>query len=255
MLKITLITASYNSVKYIGSNLDSIQSQTYKNIEHIVIDGASTDGTTDILESRISNITKLIREPDRGIYDALNKGLAISSGDVIGFLHSDDVFAHPNVLQDIIKVFERDESIDAVYGDLQYVSTDNINSIKRYWRSSVFSHQKLKWGWMPPHPTLYVRRKYYLQIGGFNESYRVAADYLSVLQLFSIKTFRSAYIPEVLIKMRVGGISNKSLRLRFIKSFEDVRALKQSNVGSIFCICIVILKNLSKINQYITKKQ
>ncbi len=241
-------------MKYIGDALDSIQSQTYKNIEHIVIDGASTDGTYDILESRVSRIAKLISEPDHGIYNALNKGLAIASGDVVGFLHSDDVFAHPNVLQDIIKVFESNTSIDAVYGDLQYVSADNINSIKRYWRSSNFSPRKLKWGWMPPHPTLYVRRNCYLQIGGFNESYLISADYLSVLQLFSIKTFRSAYIPGVLIKMRVGGISNQSLRSRFIKSYEDVRALKQSNLGSIFSIYIVILKNLSKINQYINKK-
>jgi glycosyltransferase involved in cell wall biosynthesis len=253
MLKISLITITYNSIKYLGSTLDSIQSQTYKNIEHIVIDGASTDGTYDILKSRISSITKLISEPDRGIYNALNKGLAITSGDVIGFLHSDDVFAHPDVLQDISKVFECDRSIDAVYGDLQYVSADNVNITKRYWRSSDFSHRKLKWGWMPPHPTLYVRRNYYFQIGGFNESYRIAADYLSVLQLFSIKNFRSAYIPEVLIKMRVGGISNQSLRLRFIKSYEDFRALKQSNVGSIFSICIVILKNLSKMYQHIIK--
>ena len=241
-------------MKYISGTLDSIQSQTYKNIEHIVIDGASTDGTCDILESRVSRIAKLISEPDHGIYNALNKGLAIASGDVVGFLHSDDVFAHPNVLQDIIKVFESNTSIDAVYGDLQYVSADNINSIKRYWRSSNFSPRKLKWGWMPPHPTLYVRRNCYLHIGGFNERYLISADYLSVLQLFSLKTFRSAYIPSVLIKMRVGGISNQSLRSRFIKSCEDVRVLKQCNFGPMLSVCIVIFKNLSKINQYIIKK-
>ena len=254
MLKISLITATYNSRDHISDTLDSIQNQSYQNIEHIVVDGSSVDGTVDILEGRISQISKLISEPDNGIYSALNKGLAIATGDVIGFLHSDDVFAHSNVLQYICNIFERDKSIDAVYGDLQYVTADNINSIKRHWRSSEFSLQKLKWGWMPPHPTLYVRRNCYLQIGGFNEGYRISADYLSVLQLFSNDTFRSVYIPEVLIKMRVGGVSNRSLSLKLLKSFEDMRALRQSNVGAIFSICVVFLKNFSKLKQLICKK-
>jgi glycosyltransferase len=216
----------------------------------VVIDGASSDGTLELLKSRQSQFAVLVSEPDEGIYDALNKGISSSSGDVIGFLHADDLYAHPNVLAQIAAEFEKDASVCAVYGDLQYVRKDDTSVVVRNWKSGTFSANRLAWGWMPPHPTLYVRREWYERIGGLDTRYRISADYLSVLQLFSQADFKEVYIPEVLVKMRLGGASNQTIKAIAQKSREDWDALRRTGVGAFGGVGALLWKNLSKAGQF-----
>ncbi len=203
-----------------------------------------------MLQARRDQLAVLLSEPDKGIYDALNKGIAHASGDVVGFLHADDLYAHPDVLAHVVATFKTDRTICAVYGDLQYVRKDNTAELVRHWKSSPFTPQRLAWGWMPPHPTLYVKREWYDRIGGLDTRYRIAADYFSILQLFSQPDFKSSYLPEVLVKMRLGGASNRSLKAIVRKSREDLDALHRAKVGAFFGFGALIWKNLSKIRQF-----
>lgn len=189
-------------------------------------------------------------EPDRGIYDALNKGIERTSGDVVGFLHADDLYAHRDVLAHVAAAFQADSAICAVYGDLQYVRKDNTAEVVRRWKSSPFTPTRLAWGWMPPHPTLYVRREWYERIGGLDTRYRIAADYLSILQLFSQPDFKAVYLPEVMVTMRLGGASNRSLNAIVRKSCEDWNALRSTRVGAFGGLGALVWKNLSKIGQF-----
>lgn len=230
--------------------LDSFARQSYDNREHVVIDGASTDGTLELLHSHRDGLAVLVSEQDCGIYDALNKGIERAGGDIVGFLHADDVYAHPDVLAHIAAAFEADSSICAAYGDLQYVRKEDTSSVVRHWKSSPFSEGRLAWGWMPPHPTLYVRREWYQRIGGLDTRYHIAADYFSILQMFSDPTFKAAYLPEVLVKMRLGGASNRSIKSVLRKSREDWDALKRTNVGALGGVGALFWKNLSKLMQF-----
>lgn len=248
-LKISVITAVYNAHETIGTALDSVGSQTWPDVEHVVIDGGSKDGTVELLHQRLDARAVLVSEPDSGIYDALNKGIARASGDVVGFLHADDVYAASDVLARIAAAFA-DPTVGAVYGDLQYVRKDDLGQVVRHWRSNPFARRQLAWGWMPPHPTLYVRREWYERIGGFDPRYRIAADYFSILRLFSQPDFKAVYLPEVLVKMRLGGASNRSFKAIIRKSSEDWRALRQSRVGALGGVGALIWKNLSKLSQF-----
>lgn len=248
-MKISIITATWNSESTIADTLDSLASQTYESTEFIVIDGASKDKTLSIINARNGLISSIISEPDKGIYDALNKGIQTATGDIIGFLHSDDIFASPETLRQVATVFS-DGSIDAMYGDLDYVSKENTSNIIRHWRSGNFVKSKIKNGWMPPHPTFYMRREHYSKLGGFDLSYRIAADYESILRYLWQTDMKVAYIPEVLVKMRVGGESNRSLKNIIRKSKEDWRAMKSNGVAPIRAI---LGKNLSKIPQFFVK--
>jgi glycosyltransferase len=248
-MKISIITATWNSESTIADTLDSLASQTYGATEFIIVDGASKDKTISIVQSRNGLINQIISEPDKGIYDALNKGIQAATGDVIGFLHSDDIFASPETLNQVASVFS-EESIDAVYGDLDYVSKENTSNIIRHWQSGDFVKNKIKNGWMPPHPTFYMRRKHYLNLGGFDLSYRIAADYESILRYLWQTDMKVAYIPEVLVKMRIGGESNRSLKNIIRKSKEDWRAMKDNGVPPLQAI---LGKNLSKIPQFFVK--
>lgn len=250
IIKISVITASWNCASSIIDCLDSVASQTYKNLEHVVIDGASSDGTIDLLNSRRSALGLLVSEPDGGIYDALNKGIEKSSGDVIGFLHADDLYAHADVLAHVALAFEADPSICAVYGDLKYVRKDDATKAVRHWKSSEPSEKRLAWGWMPPHPTLYVRREYYERIGGFDANYRIAADYLSIIQLFSLRGFKAVYLPEVLVYMRLGGASNQSVKAVLCKIREDWDILRRTKIGAGYGVGALLWKNLSKLGQF-----
>jgi glycosyltransferase involved in cell wall biosynthesis len=249
-MKISVITATHNSAQFLLDCLNSVANQTHRNIEHIAIDGASEDGTLEILQSNLSQLAMLVSEPDAGIYDALNKGIAHASGEVICFLHSDDVFFSQYVLENIASIFEADNSVSAVYGDLVYVRSSRPDRVVRTWRSSSFSPCLLKNGWMPPHTTLYVRREWYESIGGFDKRYRIAADYFSILRLFSQPNFKAVYLPEVLIKMRLGGTSNRSLGAILRKSTEDWDALRRSGFGVFGAARAIVLKNLSKVGQF-----
>lgn len=231
-----------------ADSLDSVARQSYAEKEHLLIDGASSDGTLDILRARRDQLSVLLSEPDKGIYDALNKGIARASGDVVGFLHADDLYAHPDVLTEVAAAFDADPAVCAVYGDLQYVRKENVAEVVRHWKSSPFTPRRLAWGWMPPHPTLYVRREWYERIGGFDIRYRIAADYFSILGFFSQPAFKAVYLPQVMVKMRLGGASNRSLKNLIRKSREDYDALRRAGVGGVGALG---WKNLSKLSQFV----
>ena len=244
-VKISVITATYNCADTLPDCLASVAAQTYTRKEHIVVDGLSQDGTIDVIQSHIDQIDTFKSEADTGIYDALNKGIDLSAGDVIGFLHADDIYGSDNVLARIAEAFE-DPTVCAVYGDLEYVKKDDLTRVVRRWKSKPFERKDLPRGWMPPHPTLYVRRECYQNIGGFDTTYRIAADYLSILQLFSKKNLRSFYIPQVLVRMRTGGISNRTLNNVILKTREDWHALRKCRFSLIEASQCLILKNVSK---------
>ena len=245
-LRISVITAVYNRADTIDDALDSVQSQTWPSVEHIIIDGASTDGTGARLVARADQFATLLSEPDQGIYDALNKGIARATGDVVGFLHSDDVYAHPDVLARIAEAFA-DPAVQAVYGDLEYVAQNDLQRVIRHWHSGRCTSARLAWGWMPPHPTLYVRRAVYERWGGFDTRYRIAADYDTILRFLYKAGLHTAYIPEVLVRMRVGGESNRSLERVLRKMYEDWQALRRNGVGGLGAL---LWKSLSKLPQF-----
>lgn len=246
MLKISILSAVFNRVETVADMMESIQTQNYANIEHIVIDGGSTDGTQQFFQKKLQEI-KYISEPDRGIYDALNKGIGMVSGDIVGVLHSDDYFSDSHVLSEVARIFS-DPSVDVVYGDLDYVSKVDTSIIIRRWRAGDFNLKKLKYGWMPPHPAIFFRRGIFEKFGRYDTSYRIASDYDFVLKVFSSQGLGVKYIPRVLVKMRLGGISNQSLSKILVKSKEDYRALRNNKIGGFFSL---LLKNFRKFNQFI----
>jgi glycosyltransferase involved in cell wall biosynthesis len=249
-IKISVVTATWNCAKTLPDCLASMARQTFSNREHVIVDGASTDGTIDVINQHIDQIAVFESKRDKGIYDALNKGIQLATGDVIGFLHADDFYASDGVLVKIAQAFE-DPEVCAVYGDLEYVSQKDTSKVIRRWQSKPFNRRELGWGWMPAHPTLYVRRGLYSKIGGFDITYRIAADYLSILKFFRQPDFETVYIPEVLVKMRLGGASNESVKSIFRKSKEDWRALRSCDFSVPGALRAIAWKNLSKFSQFV----
>jgi len=262
-MKISIITITYNSANTLPRTLESVQSQKYDEIEHIIVDGASTDGSVELIKEYAEKVQKdkeagttppeqrkrevrWISEPDKGIYNALNKGIAMASGDVIGFLHSDDVLFSEHSIEQIAKAFE-DKNIDVVYGDLLYCHDDKI---VRRWKSNAFNPRALKYGWMPPHPTVYVRKEVYRQVGQYDELFHIAADYDMILRIFR-QEYHSRYIPEVLVRMEIGGASNKNTKARLSKTQEDYIVLKKNHVGAGYLT--VVCKQLRKVRQFLRK--
>lgn len=245
-MKISIITAVYNNKTSVLDAVRSVRSQTYRDIEHIIIDGGSIDGTRELIESLDIKPSIWISEPDKGIYDALNKGIKLATGEIIGFMHSDDIFAHNDVIATVAKQFEETD-IDTVYGDLQYVRKDDSSKVIRHWKSNKFDIAQLKCGWMPPHPTVYLRRSVYVSYGYFDTSFRIAADYDFMLRIFRDNERNVSYIPEVLVKMRVGGESS-SIKNYIRKWKEDYRALQRNKIGGLYVLAI---KNISKLKQFL----
>lgn len=221
-IKISLITVVLNSASTIEDCLKSVRSQTYRDIEHIVIDGGSSDGTLDILERYHDGLAVLESGPDAGIYDALNKGFSMASGEVVGILHSDDLLADESVLEAVAGIMPRNGS-DSCYGDLIYVDRQRPDKIVRYWRAGDFRREKFEWGWMPPHPTFFARRAVYEKYGCFDLAFPMAADYELMLRLLYRHGISAAYLPRVLVKMRAGGTSRPGLGT-FKMAVENYRA-------------------------------
>ena len=258
-MKISIITATYNSRQYLPDVINSIRQQTYPNIEYIVIDGGSIDGTVEFL--RQSNlISRIISEPDKGIYDALNKGINFASGDIIGFLHSDDLFSSSETLQHIVDAFSTSsplgggrEGASVVYGDLIFIEPKDSDKIVRYWKSQSFKPHLLHRGWMPPHPTIFMRHEVYEKHGFFNIDLKCSADYDYILRVFRDPTLNITYLPEVITKMRVGGVSTKGIKNLINKKKEDYWVLKNNHMP--LPLWILLVKNLSKIPQLIFRKR
>lgn len=245
-MKFSIVTAVFNREKSIAQAMACLQRQSYGCFEHIVVDGKSTDNTLAIVKEIADARTTVISEPDSGIYDAINKGIAASKGDVIGLLHSDDCFADEQVLERIAKKFSENR-YDIVYGDLEYVRDDAKESVVRRWKAGDFRRSQLKMGWMPPHPTVFIKRSVIEKHGNYDASYRIAADYDALLRYFTDPSLKFGYIPKVLVKMRVGGASNGSFKKMMAKSWEDYKSLRRHRVGGLFTLG---MKNISKITQF-----
>lgn len=250
MLKVTVITVCFNSADTIADTLRSVAAQTHPCIEHIIVDGASQDDTLGRVREYGAHVTHVVSEHDHGIYDAMNKGLALATGDLIGFLNADDIFNKPESVAKIAMAAER-VGADAVYGDLEYVRSDNTDTVVRLWRSGEFQPARLRFGWMPPHPTFYVRRALMHEVGGFNLQLRIAADYDFALRFLSASQRQIAYVPEVLVRMRLGGVSNRSVKSMWNKSREDLIAIRGSNVGGVGTL---LYKNLRKLPQFFSRR-
>ncbi|WP_431212331.1 glycosyltransferase family 2 protein [Puia sp. P3] len=202
-MKISIVTATYNSQATVGDTLTCIREQRHPDVEHIIVDGRSSDDTLGIV-GRFPHVAKLISEKDKGIYDAMNKGIRLATGDVIGILNSDDIYADDSVLSEVAKAFE-DPAVKTFYADLQYVHADDLSRVQRTWRSGRFKKGNFYYGWMPPHPTFFVRREVYEQCGLFNPDLRSAADYEIMLRILLKKGMSAFYLPRVIVKMRAGG--------------------------------------------------
>ena len=254
-MKISIITSVYNNKETIKDAIESVLNQTYQNIEYIIVDGASTDGTTEIIQNYKDKIAIFSTEPDKGIYDGLNKGISLATGDVICFLHSDDLYASDDIVKKVANEFngtditKESKVFDGVYGDLMYTPKDDTSKVLRYWKSKDFDMSLLEKGWMPAHPTLFLRKEVYEKYGKFDLDFKIAGDYDFMLRVLSAG-IKVKYLPEVLYKMRVGGESNKSIKNIIQKSKEDLRALKHNNIGDIYTL---LIKNLSKIKQFLRR--
>jgi len=248
-MQISIITATYNSENHLQEALNSYKSQDLKDKELIIIDGQSNDTTLEILKQNNQIINQSISEADKGIYDALNKGVELASGDIIGILHSDDFFAYPTLLSDVLHLFKQNPNLEAVYGDLQYVDRDDPNKVIRNWISGVYDRNNFVKGWMPPHPTLFIKKECFQKFGTYNLSYKSAADYDLILRFLYKNKINTSYLPKTLVKMRVGGLSNKSIKNRIRANKEDRLALRINGVPN--ALWVSILKPLSKITQFL----
>lgn len=250
-MKISVITAVYNRRDTVSEAVLTVRGQTHPAIEHIVQDGGSKDGTLDILAGLAWPLMHIETSRDGGIYEGINLGIARATGDIIGLMHSDDIFASENVLTRVAEIMT-DGKVDGVYGDLVYVGAADPSRVIRYWKAGPYHPDHLRRGWMPPHPTLYLRREVFTRWGVYDTDFRIAADYEAMLRWLVKGQIRLAYIPEVMVRMRVGGESNRSLDRIFRKSWEDYRAIRRHGVGGAQTL---FLKNFRKISQFIQKHE
>ena len=230
-MRISIITVVFNREKTIGRAILSLQSQTYKDIEHIIIDGKSTDSTLSIVKSLIRQKDRLISESDNGIYDAINKGLTLATGDVIGILHSDDIYRDKYVIEKVAREF-LDNHIEMVYGDVSFFHGPTYSNDKRLYKSKPLSIHGLSWGWMPAHPSIFFHKNVYKVLGPFKTSYEIAADYEFLCRVAKHGGVNSKYIPEVLIRMQLGGVSSSNLKNTCRLNIETLRACRENGIKS-----------------------
>jgi glycosyltransferase len=248
-LNISILTVTYNSAATLRDTINSVQKQGYPKVEHVIVDGLSTDGTVDIIRS-YPHITNWVSEKDKGLYDAMNKAIDRSHGDIIGILNSDDIYQDSKVLARVMETFVN-EHCDAVYGDLVYVDAEDTGKVIRYWKSGDYSPGAFKWGWMPPHPTFFVRRSLYERFGKFNTELKTAADYELMLRFIHKHGARVAYVPHVLVRMRTGGASNQDISTRFRANRQDRQAWEINGLSPYWFT--LYLKPLRKLKQYIIR--
>lgn len=248
-MKISLITVTYNSEKHLEDCITSVIRQTYKNIQHIIVDGNSSDGTISIIERYSPYISQWISEKDNGMYDAINKGMKMATGDVIGLLNSDDVLASSTVLSAVAKCFEETDA-DSLYGDLEYVNQYNPEQVLRLWKGQNYKRRRFKFGWMPAHPTFYFKKELLERFGGYESHYFTSADYEFMARYLFVNRVTSFYLPKLIVKMRKGGASNSSLYRRLRANRRDYLAMKKNRIP--FPFFVSLLKPLRKLPQYKT---
>ncbi len=247
---ISIITAVYNRAETILATIESVLQQRDADIEYIVVDGNSDDGTEDIVRNYDGRISQYIREADTGIYNAINKGIRAASGDIVGFVHADDMLDGTEIIKKVSDAF-RDPSVDAIYGDLVYVHRYRPEKIVRYWHAGPYDVSRFRWGWMPPHPTFYLRREHYLKLGVYRENFSIASDYELILRMLFKNKLKAAYINDIMVRMQFGGMSNASLWNRLRSNTEDIQAWKVN--GLLPPRGLRLLKPLQKIQQYWTR--
>ncbi len=248
---ISLITVCYNSEATIAATLDSVASQSYRNIEHIVVDGGSIDGTLQILKSWSRSDLRIVSEPDDGVYDAMNKGIAMASGEIIGFLNADDMFADSSVVAQVATVME-DRSVDACFADLVYVDKDDVAKVVRYWKSREFATGAFAAGWCPAHPTFYVRKAVYDRLGSFDTSFRLAADAELMMRFLEKERIASVYVPRVWVRMRLGGKTNRNIQNIIAQNHEILTALDKHKLA-VSRIGFAVHKIQARLTQRLTK--
>ena len=246
-MKVTIITVTLNSARYLEDCIRSVIQQEHPDIEHIVIDGGSTDGTLDIIKKYKEHIAYWVSEKDGGMYDALNKGMRKATGDIIGILNSDDIMITPDAIISIAACFE-EQQVDAVYGDLEYVDPNNTDSVIRIWKGLPFKRSRFRLGWMPAHPTFYFKRKLLEEYGYYETHYYSAADYEFMARYLYYYHTKAYYIPKMLVKMRAGGMSNMSLNKRLRANRRDFLAMKRNRIPLPFFVAM--LKPLIKLHQF-----
>jgi glycosyltransferase len=247
-MKISIITITYNSAATVEDTIRSVIAQDYPDMEYLIIDGKSKDNTLTIVDKYRDRISKVVSEKDKGLYDALNKGIKHATGDVIGMLHSDDLYAHPQVISHVAEAFKKEPSVQGLYADLVFVNRNDTNKVMRVWNSGAYEENAFVKGWMPPHPTFFVRKECYEQFGGFNTELKLSADYELMLRLIHKNKIKLAYLPEVIVKMRMGGVSNVSFFVKLKANLEDKMAWKLNGLKP--GMMTIFMKPLRKLKQY-----
>jgi glycosyltransferase len=246
-MKVSIITVTKNSAKHLSDCINSVRRQNYKNIEYIIVDGLSTDKTLDIIRKNESFIDYWISEADRGMYDAINKGISLATGDIIGILNSDDMLASADAIRSIVDCFET-TGTESVYGDLVYVDAENTQKVIRYWKGNPYKRSRFRYGWMPAHPTFYMKRELVEKYGLYENHYYTAADYEFMARYLFLHKVSAQYIDAMLVKMRCGGISNNTLKSRLRANRRDFLAMKRNKIP--FSFFVSVLKPLIKIPQF-----
>lgn len=246
-MKISIITVTFNSSKYLEDCITSVIDQKYSNIEHIIIDGGSTDQTISIIKKYEQHLAYWVSEKDNGMYDAINKGLQLATGDVVGMLHSDDILASPDVISSIVTSFKTN-NVDSIYGDLVYVKPDNINHVLRVWKGYNYKRSKFKYGWMPAHPTFYIRKEIVDKYGGYETHYYTASDYEFMARYLYRHKVSCYYLPKLIVRMRNGGASNSSIYSRLRANRRDYLAMKNNQIP--FPLIASVLKPIRKLPQF-----
>jgi len=239
-LKVSIITVSYNSAETIRDTIESVLEQSYKDIEYIIVDGNSKDETMAIVTSYGDKVTKVLSEPDKGIYDAMNKGVALATGDIIGILNSDDFYETNNAIEDIVDHFKANIEAEVVFGDVVFVEPSNLNKIVRYYSSKKFKAAKLRFGWMPPHPATFIKKSVYDQYGLYKLGYKISADYEMFVRLLMVAKVKFSRIDKVIVRMRSGGASTDGIKSSLTLNQEIVRACRENGVYT--NLLLVLLK-------------
>jgi len=249
-MKVSLITVVYNGEKYLNECFESVKAQDYADLEYIVIDGGSTDSTLSIVEQHKKAIGQFVSEKDKGMYDALNKGITIANGEVVGILNADDMLAGTDVISNIVKQFKEEKS-DGVYGNLNYINPDQANSIVRKWVSKPFTLKDIKLGWMPAHPTLYLKKDLFEKYGNYSLDYGTAADYELMIRFLYQHQVKAVFLNQLIVNMRIGGMSNASFKQRYHAMLNDFKAMRSNAIP--YPIITLLLKKISKIGQFLHK--